>query len=163
MSNIVGTNELAKILGVSTRSIREWANNGCPIEKRGRKGDGVGHQFKTSDVINWLKDRAASEAVGNNPDAQSAEDAKRRKLVADATLAELELAKAKGLIAPLDQIERVMANAFAEVKVNMRNIPHRVVMQLLGETDEVRFKEVLTSEIDQALTALAELELTDEV
>jgi phage terminase Nu1 subunit (DNA packaging protein) len=76
--------------------------------------------------------------------------------------AELDLAKAKGLVAPLDQIERNLARVFAEVRANMRNLPGVVVSQLIGETDERKFKQVMLREIDQVLEVLADADLTAE-
>jgi hypothetical protein len=40
------------------------------------------------------------------------------------------------------------------------NVPQRVVIQLLGETNETRFKEVLRAELTLALQAAAEADLT---
>jgi hypothetical protein len=44
------------------------------------------------------------------------------------------------------------------------NVPQRVVVQLIGETDETRFKDVLRAELALALeaTANADLVLADD-
>lgn len=43
------------------------------------------------------------------------------------------------------------------IQANMRRIPQRAVTQLIGETNERRFKEVLLTEIDLALRSAAEV------
>jgi len=93
---------------------------------------------------------------------RDANELRLRHLAAQTSLAELELARAKGEVAPVDQMQRAMASAFAEVRANMRNVPARAVLMLIGETDKVRFKKVLMAEIDKALAALAEADLVDE-
>lgn len=147
--------ELAGVFGVSVVTVDTWRRAGCPVVQRGSKG--VAWTFNTADVSQWLRDAARREAEGKLPD--DAEQLELRKQSAITGKHELELAKLRGEVAPLDQIERAVANAFAELKTNLRTIPGRVVVSLIGETDERRFKEVLLSEIDQALTALAETDL----
>jgi phage terminase Nu1 subunit (DNA packaging protein) len=149
---------LAEIFGKSMPTIDSWVRAGCPFVKRG--GRGVEWTFDTAAVAAWLHERAVADATGTTV-ADEAE-LKRRKLSAETAVAELDLAKAKGLVAPLDQIERNLARVFAEVRANLRNIPGAVVSVLIGETDERQFKQVLLQEIDQALEALADADLTAE-
>ncbi|EPM3750169.1 hypothetical protein ACTLM0_001978, partial [Escherichia coli] len=78
-----------------------------------------------------------------------------RKLRAEATLAELELAKQRGEVAPIEEFQSVWANRFTIIRANMLQLPQRVVTMLIGETSERRFKQVMTEEIKQILTAAA--------
>jgi phage terminase Nu1 subunit (DNA packaging protein) len=76
-----------------------------------------------------LRDRAVADATG---DVQADEgELKRRKLAAETAKAELELAKARDQVAPLDQVERMVSKAFAQVRAGMRNIPGRTVTMLI--------------------------------
>lgn len=152
---IVNRAGLADVFGAATPTVDTWVRRGCPFVQRG--GRGKEWQFNTAAVSEWLRDQAREE-VGGTVFADESE-LKRRKLAAETSLAELELAKAKGAVAPLEEVEREVANAFATVKANMRNIPGRVVTLLIGETEERRFKTVLLAEIDQALEALADADL----
>lgn len=146
---------LADVFGVSLPTIDSWVRAGCPLIQRGSKG--VEWTFNTADVSKWLRDRAAQDASENF--IQDEAELKRRKLAAETTMAELELAKAKGEVAPLDQMERNLSKLFAEIRANMRNIPGRVVTRVIGETDERKIKAALMDEIDQVLEALASLDL----
>jgi phage terminase Nu1 subunit (DNA packaging protein) len=69
-------------------------------------------------------------ATGWNADER---ELKRRKLAAETAKVELELAKARGEVVPLRQLERALANTFAEVKTNLRSIPSRVATAIIGE------------------------------
>lgn len=149
---------LADVFGVALPTVDGWIRNGCPVIQRGAKGREW--KFDTAAVMGWLRDRAVEEATGETQ-ADEAEINRRRK-TADMLLAELNLAKAKAVVAPLDQVERKLAGVFAEVRANMRNIPGRIASTLVGETDERRLKQVLLSEIDMALESLAAMDLLAE-
>lgn len=47
----------------------------------------------------------------------------------------------------------------AVIRANIMNVPSRVVSQLIGETDESRFKDVLSAELMQALEAAADADI----
>lgn len=83
---------------------------------------------------------------------------KSRLTKAQADLAELELAKARGEVAPLEDVERAWSRTFAVLRTNVMNVPQRVATQLLGETSEQRFKAVLRAELVEALERTADAE-----
>lgn len=146
---------LADVFGVALPTVDGWVRGGCPFIQRG--GRGKEWTFNTADVAMWLREKSVQEATGETKADES--ELRRRRLVADTEAAELNLAKAKGEVAPIDQVQRMVMRAFAEVRAGMRNIPGRVVSQLIGETNERRFKAVLLEEIDQALMSLADADL----
>jgi terminase small subunit / prophage DNA-packing protein len=154
----VSKTELAEFFGTSSTTVEHWIRVGCPYVQRG--GRGKQWIFSTAEVHDWRLDRLREETSGKG--TVDEKTLKNRKLAADVERAELELAKSRGEVAPLWQVQKAMAKAFAEVRANMRTIPSRVVSSLIGETDEVRFKAVLLDEIDQALEAMANADLVDD-
>ena len=155
---IVNRQELSQAMGVSLPTVDRWIRDGCPCKQRGAKG--VPWGFNLPDVVAWWGNRQREAAAGDVTGDEA--ELKRRKLAAETAKAELELAKARDLVAPLDQVERMVAKAFAQVRAGMRNIPGRTVTMLVGETDERRFKTVLLQEIDQVLEALSNTTLADQ-
>lgn len=154
----VNKTELADLFGVTAPTVDGWVRAGCPMVSRGARG--VASEFNTADVAKWLREKARDEGAGT---AQADEgELRRRKLLAETERAELDLAKAKGEVAPLDQVERMVSRAFSEVRAGMRNLPSRLVASLIGETDERKFKRVMLEEIDQVLEALANAELAED-
>ena len=149
---------LAEVFGVALPTVDGWIRDGCPYEERG--GRGKEWRFNTAKVGKWLRDRAVEHATGENQTDEA--ELRRRKLAAETALAELNLAKARSLVADITQAERMVARAFAGVAANMRNLPSRAVPQLIGETDERRFKSVLLAEIDQILEVTANTDLAGE-
>jgi phage terminase Nu1 subunit (DNA packaging protein) len=148
--------ELSEFFGVTPPTVDAWVRAGCPIASKGQRG--VASTFNTAEVANWLRIKAREEGSGTATADES--ELKRRKLAAETATAELTLARARDLVAPLDQVERMVSRAFAEVRAGMRNIPSRVVATLIGELDERQFKKVLLEEIDQVLEALSNADLS---
>ena len=151
----VNKQQLADLLGVSTPTIDQWVRAGCPIVQKGAKG--VAAVFNTADVSRWRIEKAAEDASGG---AKADEhELKLRKLAAETTKAELELAKAREEVAPVAEFERAQAARMSMIRTNLRNVPSRAVLQLLGCTDETKFKQTLMEEIDLALVTSAEQDI----
>lgn len=150
--------ELADTFGVSLPTVDGWVRAGCPVVERG--GRGKQWVFNTAAIAEWLRDRAVEDATGS----ERADEAewRARKLRAQALHEELELAKKRGEVAPVEDFRRATTRLMTLVRVNMLNVPDRVVMQIVGETDEARIKRVLRDEIVAALTNAAQTQLEPE-
>lgn len=147
--------ELAEIFGVAKTTVDAWVRRGCPgAPSRGR---GRERLFNTHDVSQWLRDEARSEVQEAGPKDET--ELKLRKLEAETIQAELDLAQARRQVAPIDELERAWAMQSAVIRANIMNVPSRVVSQLIGETDEARFKDVLSAELVQALEAAADADI----
>lgn len=139
---------LAALVGVSARRIRQLAEAGT-LERIGRGQYALGPSIQS----------LLAEAAGSG---STFAREKTRKMAADASRAELELAKARSEVAPLEEIQKVWTRTCAEIRQRMRAIPHRATSILIGETDTIRFKKILLAEIDAALvTAVEEIGRTD--
>lgn len=146
--------ECAEFFGVTPPTVDGWVRAGCPV-KKGQKG--IASEFNSAEVAAFLRQKAREEGSGKSLADEG--ELKRRKLAAEAERSELELAKAKGEVAPVREFERAQAAAMAAIRANMRNVPGRAVLRLLGCTDELEFKNTLMDEIDLALVTAAESEL----
>lgn len=145
---------LADIFGVSLPTIDNWVRQGCPYISKG--GRGQEWKFNTASVSTWLRDRDVEEATGGIPDDM--DELKLRKQKAETELAELELAQKKGEVALISEFERIWAMSMGQLRQNILGVPQRAVLQLLGETDEMAFKEKLRAEIVLALEQTVESE-----
>lgn len=145
---ICGISEIAETFGVSQTTVDSWLKNGAPFVKQGSKGKSW--EINTAEISKWLRIR---ELEMNGLSTESNEELKKRKLAAETGKAELELARAAGWLIPVKVLEARLSNMFAQVKVNMRNIPHR----LAADDDELKQRMIL--EIDLALEQLAQMDL----
>src|SRR5690606_18124859 len=96
-------------------------------------------------------------------DVQDEAALKKRKLSAEARLAELELLKEMGSLAPVDAMERTWSRVLAELQSNLRgSFVTRCASQLIGETDDRAFKRILLAEIDSSLECLSEMDVAED-
>jgi len=151
--------QLSELLGCSLPTVDAKVRRGMPFKERGRRG-GKDWVFDSAEVVEWERQQAVMNSGGSG--AADEDELKRRKLAAETGKAELELAKAKGEVATLADVEKAIARAFAEVRIGMRNVPQRVVVSLIGEQNETRIKRILLDEIDQVLQSLADTEILAE-
>lgn len=152
---VVKKGDLCELFGVSIPTVDGWLRDGCPCISRG--GRGVASEFNTADVSQWLREKARQEGAGNILADET--ELKRRKLQAETSKSELELAKMRGDVAPIREFERAQSAMMAAIRANMRNVPGRAALQVLGCTDEAEFKLKLMAEIDLALVTAAEDEI----
>ncbi len=149
--------DLAAHMGVSVVTIDTWRKEGMPYLEAGVRGKAW--SFDLAEVIKWKIEKSIKAAVGTDETTDLAA-IEKRTASAKMQMAELALAKERGDVAPVREFERAQAKAFAEVRANIMNVPQRVVIQLLGETDETVFKAKLRAELTLALQAAAEADLT---
>ncbi|WP_052249088.1 terminase small subunit [Leisingera sp. ANG-Vp] len=155
----VNRTELAEINGVSLPTIDEWVRRGCPVVQRG--GRGRAWIFNTAEVRSWRDDDIRAQA--SHTTNASKDELQLRKLAAETEQAELDLAKAKDEVVPVEQYERALTKAFGEVRAGIRNVlPQRAARRLMGETEETAFKEKMREEVDHVLEALADRDLVEE-
>jgi phage terminase Nu1 subunit (DNA packaging protein) len=140
----VNDSTLAALLGISTRRIRQLVESG-DLTRTGR------NEFQLGAAIRELLDHASGDGANG---ALMRERVRATKAAAD--LREIEVAKARGEVARVQDFERVQAHTAMLVRTNMLNIPSRAVLRLMGETDETRFKRALREEIVAALHAAYE-------
>lgn len=144
----VTAQELAALTGYTDRHIRRFGEAGV-IEKAGRNRYRLGQALP-----------ALFEELSKGGDAGAELTKERvRKTRAEATMAELELAKATGEVCSVQEAEDAMDMLVGLVRTNMLQIPTRVASMLIGETSESKFKDVLRQEIIQVLTDAAEAPL----
>ncbi|HGV5938471.1 TPA: hypothetical protein ACNDO3_003921 [Escherichia coli] len=135
--------DLSELTGLSSRRIRQLVESGR-LTRAGR------NRYQLAEVF-----MALVEEMSGGDKASELTAERVRKLREEATLAELELAKQRGEVAPIEEFQSVWANRFTIIRANMLQLPQRVVTMLIGETSERRFKQVMTEEIKQILTAAA--------
>lgn len=142
--------ELAALANVSPRRIRQLAESGV-LERVDR------NQYALGASIQALLEEAAGSGSALVRE-------RTRKLSAEATRAELQLAKERGEVALIDEFARVQSAKYAIIRQNIMQVPQRAVLQLLGCTQETEFKAKLKDELTLALKTAAETEpdLTDE-
>ena len=156
-NRIVNRTEMAVWFDKTLPTVDAWVREGCPVVAKAMKGKPW--QFDLAAVADWREQRAREAGKGGT--TNELRELQRRKLEAETEKAELELAKAKGNVALIEDFERAQALVFATIRTNVLNVPQRVVLQLLGETNETAFKEKLRIELAGALEQSAKTQFTE--
>jgi Phage DNA packaging protein Nu1 len=81
-------------------------------------------------------------------------EARRRRALAQAVLAELAAAKMRGELVPVEEVARVWDRIVANCRARLLAIPSKLTPRLSGLTDRSVIYAALESEIHEALTEL---------
>jgi len=148
METIVNNKTLSDILGVSGRTVRDLADKGVLV----KLAHGKYEVLPSIHAYIKYKINLAIESFSKG-DIDYAE-ARRRKELAQAQLAELDLAEKEGELIQVSTVENEAFTAGKKVKDGLSNIPDRISPLLAAESDKNKIYQMLTSEINQVLEFL---------
>jgi phage terminase Nu1 subunit (DNA packaging protein) len=129
----VNIQELADILGVTRPTITAWIDDGLPYAEAGSKGKPW--KFETEDALKWWaehkfrhsrKARTGADPFTDEDGSESMEAAERRKMVAQADKAELELGKAAGMVVEVAEVATAVAEMHSKVRARLLSIGNQV-------------------------------------
>lgn len=158
--------DIASLLGVSERMVRNYIkDNKLPCN-----GDGRGRRFAWPQVREWyvqyrieLAGSRGSLGVSVPPiDDETLDQATLRRVKAEADLKELQLARERGQVAAVADVERVLSAAVMAVQTQVLAVPSRLATQMLGLEDHARAVAILTAEMRQLLSNLPTIDAVRE-
>jgi phage terminase Nu1 subunit (DNA packaging protein) len=156
--------DIASLLGVSERMIRNYIkDNALPCRNDGRK-----RVFVWDEVREWYvayriaKDGSRGSLSTQVPVKEDINAASLRKTVAEADLKELQLAKERGQVAAIDDVERILSAANMATQTQILAVPSRLATQMLGLEDHGRAVSILEAEMRQLLSNLATIDAVKE-
>lgn len=139
----VTADDLAGLFRVSRRRIEQLAQQGTLTRvARGR--------YRLQDAVHAMLDELAER---EGPSELQAE--RLKKLTAERKLVELELLRQRGLVAPVQQYVDAQLRFTGMVQHGMMQLPQRLAIRLLNESDETRFKAAVKDEVTAVLTSAA--------
>jgi phage terminase Nu1 subunit (DNA packaging protein) len=150
---VVDLKQVSKALNVSERRVQQLAKEGLPKEDRGKYDLGKAMLW----YIRYLQ--AALEASGRRDSGDEeyigAREERARLLRAEAELKEMELAKQRGLLVAIADVERDWSEIVLSVKARIMAIPPRLAPEILGETSRVMAQAKIEKYCKEALAQLA--------
>lgn len=112
--------QAATLLGVHRNTLHQWLQQGCPAVEKADRERGVEWQLSLPDIVDWRIERAVANvasASGGDGSIVTKEEADRRRSVALARMAEIELDDRLGRT-----VEReAMVGIFADFCQALRN------------------------------------------
>ena len=148
---LVNQAEMAQISGVQALTIRNWERKGCPVRKKGGRGKPA--QYNTAEVMRWREEQVVLAAAGDL-DAMDFEEARRRKLAAEAALAELDLSVRTREFVPIEEVGAQVAEEYANVRAKFLSLPGDVAADMEGLTTS-EIQELLASKVSEILHELS--------
>jgi phage terminase Nu1 subunit (DNA packaging protein) len=144
----VSANELAEILGVNRHTVVEWSKKGCPSVEKADKESGRPWIFDVAQVMAWRESQAAGAAAEMFGDPISKDEAQRRRAIAQAAMAELDLAERKKELVQISDVTGAVSAEYALVRTALMNLPAKVSGRIALIDDPA----VIQSEIEGAIT-----------
>jgi phage terminase Nu1 subunit (DNA packaging protein) len=153
---IVSQAELAMIMGVSALTVKAWTDKGMPCLQRAN-GPGQRAKYNTADCIAWRHEQLSARSDGP-PRTVEYDEAKRRKLVAEAESAEIDLKVKQGALVSVDEVGKIVEQEYSTVRANFIAMPGEIAPELEHCTS-LEIEERLTLKITEILKALSADEL----
>ena len=166
---IVSVLEASELLGVTRSTITGWLNAGAPYVSKPEDGESTSWELDLGQIMLWRIERETERGVkkaldaagagdgsgrGGPPEEWSADEAKRRKAVADALIQELRLDREAERVAPIDDTAAEVAAEYAEVRDGFLGLGPRAAPRLVGQTDPAVIAEILRGYVDEILAKL---------
>jgi phage terminase Nu1 subunit (DNA packaging protein) len=148
----VDVTKVASALNLDERRVQQLVKEGLPREGRGQY-DPVKCMLW---YIRYLQQALEKKAVPTLEGGFVGEREERVRLLrADADLREMELAKERGLLVALQDVEATITDLVLTTKARIMAIPPRVAPDLVGESSRVMIQAKLEKACKEALAYLA--------
>lgn len=159
---------LSDILGISLPTVTAWVDQGMPFTREGSKS--AEWEFDSRECVEWFaankfKMKARGPAPGEDPfnedgtTRETIEEAERRKMIAQADKAEVQVAKEAGLLVPIDEVAATVAEENARVRARLLTLPNELrpkVLTFLAH-DRKAAEQLLADAEGVVLEALGEI------
>ena len=147
--------EACEVLGYTRVTLRKWIGEGCPAQKidPGKGPTSIEYRIDCGEVMRWREARAVA-SIEKTMDQMDTEEAKRRKLSAEAALVELELAEQRGEVLRIEPILKRFGETLANVRAKMLAIPSSLAPQL-AYSEPAAARVLLDAAVAEALRELS--------
>lgn len=143
----VSMNQFGKQYGYDESTVRQWRDKGMPVGKDVDESET--REWIVQNIINPLRNTDIKEQI---------EQERLKKLKAEASLAELELAQKEDTVISTEYIEDVLTAYLCKLKTTIRSIPSKVYLELFAMDNAKDLRDRLKDVIDSTLTELGDME-----
>ena len=153
--------KLADVTGFSRTTIENYIAKGLPVAYKGLPG-GNPTKIDTAVFITWLVRQERERVIGEFKTDESVPlNSKSRREAALAETAEISLARLKGELVPIEVVEEVVTKAITNSRARLLAIPTKVAPQLTAISRASVIKQILESNIYEALDELSRIDTAD--
>lgn len=162
---LINMNEAVAVLGISAQAIRAQIDESGPEEEdklyvrtKGKEimiDAGRFVMLRVRKLVAKIEENHEKQIGYMKDNGEIQLDAKERKLEAEAELAEIKVAELRGQLVPLEIVQETVTNEYANVRAKLRGLPAKMAGLLMSATGENQIRQMLETEIDNALAELA--------
>lgn len=145
--------ELSRLLDVRPATIRAWVSQGCPVQEKARKA-GQASKYSVAEVVRWREAQAAMAASGDL-DAMDVEEARRRKLAAEAAIVEIDLAKRRGEVVEISLVAKEIGAGLSACRSRLLSVGAATAPKIELAPDAASIKEIVDDAISEALDEIS--------
>ncbi len=117
---------LAKLFSVDVRTIQRWTKAGMP-----RAGASRSSKYDLAKCIAWRREQDRKEAEDlRHP--KTFEEARARKMAAEAELAELDVMERRGELGTVEEMDEVITTGFGRMRAYGLGVPSRHARDFVG-------------------------------
>ncbi len=157
MGRMVNRSELAETFGVALSTVDLWVSQRMPCVSRPERRGGTGYQIDLSAVLEWHRERERQNALGEIAKVDE-QEARRRKLAAEASLAELELQVKQGLVAPIAEAEKAWAAMVAACRAKLLSLGNKLGPVLASIPEAAECQSTIDTAVHEGLSELSGFE-----
>jgi len=139
----------AQFFGVDPRTVERWRRDGCHSKQSGKRT-----VFNSAEVAEWLKNRERSKTLEEIGDVDVAE-AERRKIIAEAGLAEIKKAQAEGSLVSISAFEVAQAAMIGAARAKLLSLPGKLAPLVILCREVPEAKDLIEEKVHEALSELA--------
>ena len=143
---------LAEFFGLTKQRVHQLVAEGLPRELRGKYDLDKAARW----YIRYLQAAIEKRAIPMDGDELVSEQKERvRKLRLDADLKEIELARERGQLVAVEDVEKELSDLVLTTKARIMAVAPRLAPELLGETSRVMAQAKVEKALKDALAQLA--------
>lgn len=144
--NTITYSELSRRYGFDVSVIsRDWVGRGLDCTK------------SENEIYQWIRENVMTP-LRNTDIKEQIEQERLKKLKAEASLAELELAQKENTVISSEYIEQVLTAYLFKIKTTIRSVPNKVYLELFAMENAKDLRDRLKDVIDSTLIELGEME-----
>lgn len=142
----------AAALSVTSQTIRNWIEAGCP-HIPGGQGRGNVTRVKIGDVMAWRVDEVTGDRFGDGDLDLELDKAREKKL--QVIRLERNIRVDMGSLVPVDLIADAVEADYSKVRSRLSSIPSRICVQVAAEENPAVVRAMIKKEINEALKNLS--------
>ena len=154
ISRTLTDDDLAELMDVDERTLRNWKRLGCPCSR----GRGKDRRWNAEEVAAWKKTTGITGTKGRPEDTTPASDplkaAKIRKETALAERYEIATKRERGSVIDRSEVERANVQKFTTIRNKMLGLPAAIAPSLVG-LQAPDIEKLLDDRITEILTELS--------